>query len=171
MSIHIQTPAEQHRQRGVTLVELLVTMGLLSGFLVILLGIFTSSIDVMSSSQGYSATTGDSRLILTRLEYDIRRASATTDPAGLGDTASSLTLAIGGAAYKYSLNNGRLLLSIDGDSNYLTGNEATISGLNFQKLGTSGKESIRYSFTVTATSQPTHEPETQTYASTTERRL
>ncbi|HEV7454474.1 MAG TPA: prepilin-type N-terminal cleavage/methylation domain-containing protein [Candidatus Saccharimonadales bacterium] len=172
MNIHLHPPAKQRGQRGVTLVELLVTMGLLSVFLVILLGIFTSSIDVMSSSQGYSAATGDSRLILTRLEYDIRRASATTAPAGLGDTAPSLTLTIGGATYRYSMSNGRLQLSIDGDSNYLTGDEATISGLNFQKLGTGGgKESIRYGFTVTAASQSAHEPETQTYTSTTERRL
>jgi len=156
-------------QRGVTLVELLITMGLLSIFLVILTTIFTASVDVQSQTGSYSAVTTDGRFGLSRLEYDIRRASAITTPTSLGDTDSSLVLTIGGDTYTYSVAGGRLQLDINGTADYLTGEQSTISGLSFQKLGTSGgTESIRYSFTVSSDSA--HHTDTLTYTSTTERR-
>ncbi len=163
---------KQFGQRGVTFVELLITIGLLSVLLMILLTIFTSSIDVQARSQGYAATSSDGRLILTRLEYDVKRATSINTPAGLGDTSSSLALTIDGHAYTYSVSGGKLQLDVDGGSTDLTGAEATISNLSFQKLGNiGGKASVRYSFTVTANSQSAHEPDTQTFTSTTEQRL
>ncbi len=155
-------------QRGVTLIELMITMGLLSAFLVLLTTIFTSSIDVQSQTGSYAAVTSDGRFVLARLAYDIRRASAIGVPAGLGDTGSSLTLTIDGSTYIYAVQDGRLAVAVDGDSDYLTGQDATVSGLNFQKLGTSEDESVRYSFTLTANAG--HHDDSQTYTSTTERR-
>ena len=110
----------------------------------------------------YAAVTADGRFVLSRLDYDIRRATAITTPAALGDTGSSLTLTVGGSTYTYSIDSGRLKLDIDGTGDFITGDKTVISSLNFQKLGNSGgKASVRYSFTVTG--QADNKPDVQTY--------
>ena len=167
MNIRIR-PASRD-QRGVTLIELMVTMALLAGFLIILSTLFTNSVDIQAQTGSYAAITSDGRIVLSRLEYDIKRASAVTTPGSPGDTSSSLVLTIGGSTYTYSISNGRLQLDIDGSSDYITSDQATISGLSFQKLGNGGgKESVRYSFTITG--QTSHETDSQTFTSTTELR-
>src|SRR5258706_11621238 len=80
------------QQYGFTLIEMMITMGLLSIFLIVLATLFTASIDVQTRSRTYSAVTNDSRFLLARLDYDITRASAVTTPAALGASASSLVL-------------------------------------------------------------------------------
>ncbi len=161
-------PAYKHDQRGVTFVEVLVTMALLSGFLLILSSLLTSSIDMQLQTGSYAAVTSDGRFVLSRLGYDIRRASSVT-PAALGDSSSSLVLTIGGSTYTYSIDSGRLKLDIDGNGDFLTGDKTVISSLSFQKLGNvGGKASIRYSFTVTG--QADHKPDIQAYTDTTEMR-
>lgn len=159
----------RHDQRGVTFVEVLVTMALLSGFLLVLSSFLTASIDMQLQTGSYAAVTADGRFVLSRLDYDIRRATAITTPSALGDTGSSLALAIGGSTYTYSIDSGRLKLDIDGTSDFITGDKTVISSLNFQKLGNSGgKASVRYSFTVTG--QADNKPDVQTYTNTTETR-
>lgn len=157
-------------QRGVTLIEMIITMGLLAGFMVILTGIFVSGIDVESQTSSYSALTGDGRTILARLAYDIHRASAINTPASLGGSGSSLDLTISGDSYVYAIDSGRLGLTVNsGSVNYLTSDKTTISSLNFEKLGNSGGQAaVRYSFTVSADNN--HTTESQAYTSTTELR-
>ncbi|HSX35445.1 MAG TPA: prepilin-type N-terminal cleavage/methylation domain-containing protein [Patescibacteria group bacterium] len=156
-------------QRGVTLIELLVTMGLLSIMLVILTTIFTASVDVQSETSDYAAVTADGRFALSRLEYDIHRASAVTTPATLGASGSSLVLTVGSSTYTYSVSGNRLQLDIDGSSDYLTGDQSVVSGLNFQALGNpGGLESVSYSFTLT--SNKAHQVSTEQFNSTTELR-
>jgi hypothetical protein len=149
---------------------MIITMGLLAGFMVILTGIFVSGVDVESQTSSYSALTGDGRTILARLAYDIHRASAITAPASLGGSGSSLGLTINGDSYVYAIDSGRFGLTINGGSvNYLTGDKSTISALNFEELGNSGGQAaVRYSFTVSADNNRT--TESQTYTSTTELR-
>ncbi len=157
-------------QRGVTLIEMLVTMGLMAGFLIILTSIFTASFEVQSQSVSYSAVSADGRFVLARLEYDIRRASAVNQPAVLGDTDPSLSLVINGSNYVYSVSGGRLQLSIDGSYSYLTGDQTLVSELVFQTLGSPGSSvSIRYGFSLTG--KTGHHPDTQTFGSAAELRL
>jgi prepilin-type N-terminal cleavage/methylation domain-containing protein len=106
MSIH-NPRLRKLNQRGVTFIELLIVMGLLSILLVIMLTIFTSSIDDQAQSEGYAATISDGRFLLARLNYDIARATAVTNPATLGSTSSSLGLTINGATYTYALTADR----------------------------------------------------------------
>jgi len=163
---------QQHRydQRGVTLIELLVTMGLLSMFLVVLTTIFTASVDVQSASSSYSAAISDGRYALARLAYDIRRASAITTPAAPGDETNTLTLTIGAATYIYTVQNGRLQLNDGTTADYLTGQGSRLSDVHFQLLANgSGKPSVRYRFTVTGI-EDAHNPSVQTYSGTTELR-
>lgn len=165
MNKSIYSQLKHHGQRGTTLVEVILTMGLLAGFLVILTTIFTESVDTQSQTTSYAAITTDGRYVLARLNYDLRRASAITAPAALGDSGSSLTLTINGDDYTYAISSGRLALTVDGNTDYLTADNDTVSGLSFQKLGNSGGvESVRYSFTISSSSA--HNTDSQTFTST-----
>src|SRR5690348_850783 len=95
-----------NHQSGMTLVEVLVTMGLLSIFLVVIATLFTSSVDVQQRSRSYSTVTTDARVVMERLDYDIARASAVTTPTSLGDNGGSLSLTIDGNTYTYQLTDG-----------------------------------------------------------------
>jgi type II secretory pathway component PulJ len=159
------------RRLGFTLVEAMVVMGLLAIFLTVLASLFTTAINLEGSSSGYSAVVDDGRFIMARLDYDIARATSITTPAALGANAANLVMTINSATYTYALNGSNLQLTDGTGSANLNGNRTTITGLNFQRIGTSGdKESIRYTFTVTGTIQHPNQTDTQTYTSTVERR-
>ena len=102
-------------KKGFTLVEILLYMALLSIFLLTLVDILVSVLDVQLESQATSAVDIDSRFISSRLNYDILRASAIVTPASLGDVSDNLVMTIGGAGYTYSLSGGNLVLN-DGSS-------------------------------------------------------
>ena len=158
-------------QRGVTLVEVLITMALLSVFLVMFATLFTASIDVQFRSQTYSAVSSDGRFLLARLNYDITRASAVTTPSALGGSSSSLVLTISGGTYTYSVNGGQLQLASPAGTDYLTGNGGIISNVSFVKIGNSGgMESIQYTFTLTGNGSNAGNTNAQTFSSTAERR-
>lgn len=157
-------------QAGVTFVELLIVMALLGIFLVVLTTIFTTTLDVQSESESYSATVSDGRFIMARLNYDIARATAVTTPASLGSSAASLVMTVGGSTYTYALSGNNLQLTDSvGTANL---NSATqVSSLTFQRLGNSGgKDTIRYSFTLTSTAQQDSGSSVQTFTSTAELR-
>lgn len=158
------------RERGTTLIELLVTMGVLSILLVILTTVFTASVDVQNQSRGYSAVMSDGRFTLMRLAYDIRRASAVTTPSIVGESGQSLTITIDGVDHTYSVSNDAVQMTVGGVTDKLTSPGVRVTDASFQLLrGASGISSVRYSMTLTATGDPQN-PLTQTYASTTELR-
>jgi type II secretory pathway component PulJ len=135
--------------KGFTLVEIILYMVLLSIFLITLVDILVSVLDVQLESQATSAVDIDSRFISSRLNYDILRASAISTPANLGDTASSLALTIGGVQYTYSLSGGNLVLNDSSTSNNLNSSQSTMVSISFQKIGnTGGKETIHVVYTL-----------------------
>lgn len=79
------------KQAGLTLVELLIVMGMISIFMVMLTDIFAGIGSAKLASQATSAVTEDGRAIMARLEYDISRASSITVPENLAVTTSSIT--------------------------------------------------------------------------------
>ncbi len=136
-------------KKGFTLVEILLYMALLSIFLITLVDILVSALDVQLESQATSAVDIDSRFISSRLNYDILRASAITTPANLGDTANSLVATIGGVNYTYSLSGGNLVLNDGSGGKNLNSSESTVAGISFQKLGSAGsKETIHVVYTL-----------------------
>ncbi len=158
-------------QKGVTFVELLVVMGMLAVFLTVIVTIFTAAVDTQSQSQGYSATLSGGRFITVRLDYDIARASAISAPASLGATSPNMVMTINGTTYTYTVNGGVLQLTDGGGTANLSDANVTVSALNFQRLGNSGgKETIRYTFTLTSTAASGSGKDTKTYTSTVERR-
>lgn len=150
-------------QAGVTLVEVMVVMGLLSVMLMLIATLFTSAIDTKLRSSSYSSLQSDGRFIMARLNYDIARASAIDTPLASGDSSSSLELIISGANYTYSLNNNDLQLTDPTSNGNLNSSGTMVSNLSFQKLG---QTTVRYSFTLTSTSQAQGQSDSQTFTST-----
>jgi type II secretory pathway pseudopilin PulG len=154
-------------RQGVTLIEMMVVMGLLSAMLIVLATIFTSAADVQLQSKSYSSTVSNGQFIMARLNYDIARASAITTPASLGGSANSLSLTIGGNTYAYSLNGGNFQLTDGTGTDNLNGSDVTVSALNFHELGNSGGQpTVQYSFTLTSVAQDHGAHDTQTYTNT-----
>lgn len=141
--------ARSLHKRGFTLVEIILYMALLSVFLITLVDILVSVLDVQLESQATSAVDIDSRFISSRLNYDILRASSISTPANLGDTANSLVVVIGGVNYTYSLSGGNLVLNDSSTADNLNSSQSSVTSISFQKLGSAGgKETVRVVYTL-----------------------
>lgn len=137
-------------QRGVTIVELLLYMGLLSILIVILVDIFVSIMDVQAESEAYSAVTQDGRFITTRLVNDIHNATNILTPPTNGSQSATLQLIIGGVTYSYAVTNGNLTLTNNFGTDVLNGYNTTVSNQLFRRYGnTNGKPTVQISFTLT----------------------
>src|SRR4030043_150732 len=93
-------------QKGFTLVEILLYMGLLAILLVVLTEILVSILAVKTESEATSSVEQDSRFILSRMAYDISCATEINTPPQIGQTRSNLRMTVGGVLYEYA-ENGR----------------------------------------------------------------
>ena len=151
-------------QRGATLVEFLIYMALLSGFLVILTNIFLSITEIKIDSESISSIEQEGRFIMARIIYDLHRASSITIPATAGAASSSLVIVIDGVNYTYQLNGSNLELTNDAGTNRLNGSEAVISNLSFQRAGNvGGKHTIKAQFTVGSVAERVSGSRTKTF--------
>jgi type II secretory pathway pseudopilin PulG len=142
---------KKNKTSGFTLLETIIYVSILCLFIMILTQTFTTILDAQLESQATSSVEEDGNYILTRLNYDIRRAENVTIPANLGDQNTSLQMTVGGINYTYNLNNGNLLLTDNSGTNQLNSSETTISNLKFTKLGNiGGKSSIQITITVSS---------------------
>jgi prepilin-type N-terminal cleavage/methylation domain-containing protein len=140
-------------QKGFTLVELLIYIGMISILFTVLAQIFGAILDDQLESEATSSVQQDGRFILSRFSYDIQRADDIVIPADLGDQSSSLQLTITGVNYIYDLNNGNLELTNDIGTNTINSSDSTISGLSFTRIGNSvanAKNTVQIQYTVTS---------------------
>lgn len=155
------------KTEGFTIVEMLVYMGLLTGFLVVLTQIFLSSLDVQLASERTSSVAQDGRYILSRLEYDVARAQSIDVPVALGGQAGSLQLTIAGIPHTYLVDNGNLTLTNAFGTNAVNSVGSRISGFTVRRLGNvNGKQSARVSFILTSMTEGPTGPEVRTYETT-----
>ncbi len=146
------------KNRGFTLVEMLIYMGIFSIMLIALTQIFTSIIDVQLESQSNGSVSQDGQYILSRLTYDIQRAQdiATPSAQALGTPSSTLGLVINdvnGTSYTYASSSGNLVVTNNLGTNQLNGYDTSLSEVSFTRLGNSGagnKNTITFSFTLTS---------------------
>lgn len=148
----IRQPANHaSRKKGFTLVEMLLFLAIFTGLLVMLTSIFTASLDVQKESEATSAVQQDGSYIVSRLTYDITRATSITTPASLGSQTNTLVLVIGGITTTYALTNSNVTLTNNVGTDQLNSYDTTISNLTFKRLGNSGgKNSIQINCTVTS---------------------
>lgn len=124
-------------------------MALFSILMVALMRMFTTIVEQQAEVESYSAVESDRLYILSRLKYDISRASAITAPIAPGDQGTTLTLIIGGLSYTYTLTNGNLVLTTPSGADNLNQIGTTITVLNFKRLGNiNGKNTINFTMTI-----------------------
>ena len=154
-------------QSGVTLIETLLVMGLLSIMLVVLATIFTSAADVQQQSKSYSSTISSGRFIVARLNYDIAHASSVIVPSSTGVSGANLVIVVNGNNNVYSLNGNNLQLNDGSGSANLNSDDVTVSNLSFIELTNAfSKPTIQYSFTLTSIAKSHGTAVTQTFTST-----
>ncbi|MBI3397592.1 prepilin-type N-terminal cleavage/methylation domain-containing protein [Candidatus Woesebacteria bacterium] len=145
---------------GFTLVELLLYMAIMVVFLGVLTNIFVSILDSKAESEATSYVEQDGRFILSRLTYDIGRASLVSV-----SSPTNLSLTISGPADIYTLSGNDLTL----DGIKLNGSETKISNLTFQKLGNAAagsKQTVQIKFMLTSVTQRNSGQEVRNYQTT-----
>jgi len=140
------------KNKGFTLVELLLYMGIFSIFLLITLQMFSSIFEIQLESEATSSAGTDGKFIVQRFTYDVTRASSISDPTIDGASTNSLTLVVNGQNLIYRLNSGDLILENEttGTVDQLNSSESTVSNLSFIKLDGGDKDTVQISFTLTS---------------------
>lgn len=143
-------------QRGFTVIELLLYMGILVILITVLASTFGSIIDVQLESKATSSVDQDGRFILARLAYDMQSATSIASPSA-GSTATSLTIKKSSESYTYKLNaSNNLQLTNNSGTDNLNGEDSSISNLTFQTIGSSSTSAtVQMKFTVTSRTRKT----------------
>ncbi len=152
---------------GFTIVEMLLYMGILSGFLLVVSQIFLSALDVQRESEATTSVEEDGRYILSRFQYDITRAQKVTVPTTLGSQSNTLQLTIGNGSSIYAVNGTNLTLTDAIGTSTLNSYGSSVSAFGVQRLGNiGGKESVKLGFTLTSSTQRPAGPEVRTFQTT-----
>lgn len=146
-------------KKGFTIMELLIYIGLLAGFIAILGQLFFSILDTQLVSQANSAVDAEGQYLISRLSYDIRRATSLTTPASLGLTGNVLTLNIGGTAYTYDLSGSNLTLTTSGNTQPLNSQSIAVNGFQVRRLGNPdpAKPSVIIDFSISSQTVSLHQ--------------
>lgn len=156
-----------NNNKGFTLVELTIYMALFSMLLLVLTDLFVASLNVGANAEANSAVQQEGIYILSKINYDIRRASSINTPSTNGSSGSTLELTINGNTVTYEINQNNLELTNQYGTNQLNSPQVEISNINFLRLGNNpGKTSIQYEFTVESTTKDNAGSEIQTFEST-----
>jgi len=147
----------RNKQRGFTVIEMVIYIGTLAIFMAILTQIFTSILNVRTKTESTSSLEQDSKYVLSRLVYDINRAQSITRPVNLGGQESRLEITIDGNPYSYFISDNNLMMTDTTGTYALNSNGTTVSGLNFQRLGPAltGRNTIQVNLTITSASLST----------------
>lgn len=144
----------KHAQKGATLLELLLYMGIFSILTVALFQLFSSILSTQLESQSTSSVLSDGQFILNRLNYDARKTQGIASPPH-GSPSGTLQLNIDGEVYIYSVAGGNLVVSSQTEgSQQLNSVGTSVADLNFLRLSdnnSEGVETITASFTLHST--------------------
>ncbi|MBI2641879.1 prepilin-type N-terminal cleavage/methylation domain-containing protein [Candidatus Roizmanbacteria bacterium] len=150
-------------KKGVTLIEMLIYMGLLSIILFVLTDIFTSVVSIQLESESASSVDRDGQYITSRYLYDMQKARDVTLPANLGDTTDSLAILVGSDTVTYSNVDGSLVLTNNESPNALNSSDTFISDMNFTRYGNANRSAVKFSFTVTSKIRPKSGAQSRSY--------
>jgi type II secretory pathway pseudopilin PulG len=159
---------KKNYNKGFTLVELVVYMGIMSILVGVLGSVFAAIVDVQLESEATASVDQDGRYILSKLLYDMKSASLLTTPSGAGSTSSTLQITVNAIPYIYSLDgSGNLQVVNHYGTNVLNSYDSQISGLSFQRIGTGGSnDTVRVNFTVTSRTLRNTGPESRSFQTT-----
>jgi Tfp pilus assembly protein PilE len=137
-------------QKGITIVELIVYIGLLSIFMLVLLDVFVTILNSKLESESTSALNQDARYIYSKLSYDVANADSMTLPSTVSPTGSTLTITTSGVTHTYSLDgSGNINLTTGGTTMKLNSIDTNLSNLTFTRLeAPNAKPMVKISYTV-----------------------
>ncbi len=143
-------------ERGFTLVEILIFMGIFSILLISLFQLLIAIFDVQLESQSTSVVSQDGRYIINKLTYDIQNAASISSPP-IGSQATSFQTISGGVSYIYNLSNGNLTITNSslGTTDQLNSVNSSVSDLTFFRLAdiNNQNDTITVFFTVNSKTQ------------------
>lgn len=153
-------------EKGFTLVELIMSIGILAILLTILTNAFGSILDVQLDSVATSVVDQDGRYVLAKLVHDTQNASAISQPA-VGSSSGILQITVNSQNYTYGSNSGNFQITDNTSTENLNSTDTAVSGLTFQRIGTGNiYDTVRMSFVLTSRSVLRGVPETKTYQTT-----
>lgn len=135
-------------KRGFTLIELILYMGLFSILTLLIAQVFGVVFEAQIENDANVSVSTDAKYIMNRFSYDMNRASSITIPSTPGATSSSMTVVVNSQNLRYSLDNGKLILSnlTTGTSDQLNSSDASISAVAFRRLDGGGKDVVEFYF-------------------------
>jgi len=141
----------EKNQKGFSLIELILYMGILSILIVALFQLLTAIFDIQLESQTTSAVSTDAGYILNKLEYDISRADSINVP-GVGNQDQILELTIGSDTFTYSLLNDNLMVDENpaATQDQINSFNTKVTSINFHRLSDNlgNLESVTIDFTL-----------------------
>ncbi len=164
-----QELVSRNSRRGFTLIELIMSMGIMALLIGVFTGIFGSIVDTSLDSNATSGVDQDGRFIIARLGYDMQRATQIVTPATPGSiTSNTLTIKINSIDYTYSLDgSGNVQLTDNIGSNSLNSNTTQVSNLTFQRLGIGDTtDTVQVKFTLTSRIKESKGQETKSFQTT-----
>lgn len=155
------------KQKGFTLIETVIYMGILLTLLLALTQIFNSSLDVQLESEGVSSIEQDGRFILSRLYYDVLASQSVTTPATLGAQTNTIKIIKNATTYTYTITGNDLTISDEITTDPLNSFDTTVSALTATRIGSpSGKPTLQIKFTLTGKAQRPGVVETKSFQTT-----
>lgn len=154
-------------QRGFTLIELIISMGILMILISILTTLFGQIIDVQLESKAISSVDQNGRYVMARLTHDMQSAQSIILPATPGQVTDSLQLSVNSINYTYSLISNNLILTNDNGTDVLNTDTVGISALTFKRIGSGdSNDTVQVSFTVSTKTQQAHGIESKQFQTT-----
>ncbi len=129
-------------QKGFTLIELILYVGLTAILLTSMSQVFLAVVGIRLESQNTTSVQQDGRYIIARMTYDIRRAKSIVTPE-LGQTLSGMALVIEedgvDVLHTYAVSgDGDVMLASGSSSAQLNSAGARVAELFITRLGNSG---------------------------------
>lgn len=120
-------------QRGISLLELLIYIAILSGLMVIISDAFIMLSKGRGQAEARSEVNSAIRFAGELIKQDVKNASAVSTPA-LGTPGSTLSLTVSGATILYDMSSGVLRRSVNGTPSSVTGSAVIVDVPTFTRL-------------------------------------
>ena len=122
--------------RGVSLMELLIYIALLSVILLVISSAFISISKTGGNVDARTEVNSSARFAVNKMLQDIKSASAVSVPAAAGGTAATLELTVSSDNILYDVSSGQLRRKVNtGTPEPITSNLVTVSTPTFTRLG------------------------------------
>lgn len=123
-----------HFSRGVSLLELLIYIAIVSVMMIVISSAFISITTSSRNVELRSGVNSSIRFAMDKIVKDIKGATTLNVPATMNATTSTLSLVVSGNTILYDVSSGSLRRSVGGTPYTITPNTVTVTGVEFKRL-------------------------------------